>query len=82
MTNSHCIAINPYTSFQQSIDDVTALIGSSQLYKGINSAGGIYGYYETGIKGATSGAQSNLNQIYGVQLLGNLNNVRTPRCSN
>jgi len=70
----------PYASYAGAIVDVTSTIGSSQLYSGLNSAQAVYSEYEEGNVSKPAPMQSVLNTIYGTQLNGNLNNIRSPRC--
>ena len=78
--NYFCRIVNPYSSYGQAIYDVIDILSSRREYKRYNSAANIYSVYEEGNVNKIAPAQGTLDTIYGDQLHGNLNNIRTPRC--
>jgi len=74
LTNPHCAAVNPFSSYVAAINNVTSLIGSGKPYQGESSANDIFSTYTGGESTKT------LDEIYQKQLKGNLSNVRDPRC--
>jgi RHS repeat-associated protein len=78
--NAYCRTVNPYTDFGQAIADVINLIGSGKRYEPYSSTQNIYSIYERGDINVISGNQGLLDRIYGVQMKGDVSDVRKPRC--